>query len=44
MAARHGLAVSGGSDFHGDSGHRIGTLGALTLAPEDFASLEARLP
>ena len=44
MAAYHGLAISGGSDFHGESGHRTGTLGALTLPPEDFASLEARLP
>ena len=27
-----GLAVSGGSDFHGDSGHRAASLGAVTLA------------
>jgi predicted metal-dependent phosphoesterase TrpH len=43
LAARHGLAVSGGSDFHGDSGHRIPMLGVITLPPEDFAALEARL-
>lgn len=43
MAARHGLAVSGGSDFHGESGHRISTLGRVTLPAGDFASLEARL-
>jgi 3',5'-nucleoside bisphosphate phosphatase len=44
LAAHHGLAVSGGSDFHGDSGHRPSMLGTLTLPPEDFISLEARLP
>jgi predicted metal-dependent phosphoesterase TrpH len=44
LAARHGLAVSGGSDFHGDSGRRPGMLGTLTLAAEDFFALEARLP
>jgi 3',5'-nucleoside bisphosphate phosphatase len=44
MAARYGLAVSGGSDFHGDSGHRTATLGAVTLSPADFAALEARRP
>jgi predicted metal-dependent phosphoesterase TrpH len=43
LGARHGLAVSGGSDFHGDSGHRIPMLGVITLPPEDFAALEARL-
>ena len=42
LAARHGLAVSGGSDFHGESGHRTGTLGALTLPADDLAALEAR--
>jgi 3',5'-nucleoside bisphosphate phosphatase len=44
LAARHGLAVSGGSDFHGPSGHRIGTLGVVTLPADDFAALEARRP
>jgi predicted metal-dependent phosphoesterase TrpH len=43
MAAALGLAVSGGSDFHGDSGHRIPTLGLVTLPAEDFARLEALL-
>jgi predicted metal-dependent phosphoesterase TrpH len=42
LAARHGLAVSGGSDFHGDSGHRITTLGAVTLDAGDFRALESR--
>ena len=44
MAALHGLAVSGGSDFHGASGHRIDRLGTVTLPPDDFAVLEARRP
>jgi predicted metal-dependent phosphoesterase TrpH len=57
MARTFGLAVSGGSDFHGD---RLSTpemrgsspasgpaaqsdgFGQITLAPEDFAALEAR--
>lgn len=43
LAARHGLAVSGGSDFHGDSGHRVPRLGTIGLPAEDFAALEARL-
>jgi 3',5'-nucleoside bisphosphate phosphatase len=44
LAGQHGLAVSGGSDFHGDGGHRIGTLGAVTLPAAEFARLESRLP
>lgn len=40
MAARYGLAVSGGSDFHGDGGHRVPTLGSVTLPAGDFAALE----
>jgi predicted metal-dependent phosphoesterase TrpH len=43
LAAQHGLVVSGGSDFHGDSGHRIPRLGVITLPAADFAALEARL-
>jgi predicted metal-dependent phosphoesterase TrpH len=42
LAAELGLAVSGGSDYHGDVGHRAASLGRVTLAPEDFAALEAR--
>jgi predicted metal-dependent phosphoesterase TrpH len=42
LAVHHGLAVSGGSDFHGDSGHRIGVLGVVTLPEGDFAALESR--
>jgi len=36
------LAVSGGSDFHGDSIDEPSVLGSVTLAAEDFAALEAR--
>jgi predicted metal-dependent phosphoesterase TrpH len=43
LAARYGLAVSGGSDFHGESGHRIATLGLVTLPAVDFATLESRV-
>lgn len=37
-----GLAISGGSDFHGDGGHRIGTLGQVTLPAADFEALVVR--
>jgi predicted metal-dependent phosphoesterase TrpH len=43
LAALHGLATSGGSDFHGDYGHRAGALGVVTLRADDFATLESRL-
>ena len=42
MAASLGVAVSGGSDFHGDTGHRAAMLGAVTLPRPDFAELERR--
>ena len=44
LAARFGLAVSGGSDFHGDAGRRASTLGRVTLSETEFAALEARRP
>jgi predicted metal-dependent phosphoesterase TrpH len=44
LAAEHGLAVSGGSDYHGDVGHRAASLGRVTLSAEDLAALEARRP
>jgi len=44
LAAQHGLAVSGGSDFHGDGGHHARTLGIVTLPPSDYAALRARVP
>jgi predicted metal-dependent phosphoesterase TrpH len=42
MAATLGLAVSGGSDFHGDDSHHRSGLGVVTLSAEDFAELESR--
>ena len=42
LAAQYGLAVSGGSDFHGDDGRRATTLGRVTLPASDFTALEAR--
>ena len=42
LARELGLAVSGGSDFHGDEGHRKCALGAVTLPETDFADLQAR--
>ncbi len=44
LAAQEGLAVSAGSDFHGDVGHRASTLGRVTLSAAEFAALEARRP
>jgi len=48
MAKRHGVLVSGGSDFHGEdptstknpSRHRRSTLGVVSLPPAAFAALE----
>lgn len=37
LAARHGLLVTAGSDFHGE--HRAPGLGAVTLAASDYARL-----
>ena len=42
MAALHGLAVSGGSDFHGDGGRRADLLGKITMSPGELAALETR--
>ena len=45
LAQQLGLGVSGGSDFHGEYEARDGSScvpGEVTLAPEDFALLEAR--
>lgn len=41
-ASAHGLAVSGGSDYHGDHGRRAAAFGVLTLPPDDFERLRAR--
>lgn len=39
LAADLGLLVTGGSDFHGDTGHRASRLGTATLPPHDFEAL-----
>jgi len=41
IAARLGLAVTGGSDFHGDDSHHPSALGVVTLSSDDFARLES---
>jgi predicted metal-dependent phosphoesterase TrpH len=43
LARALGLAVSGGSDFHGESVDDQFALGTLALSPDDFAALEARV-
>jgi predicted metal-dependent phosphoesterase TrpH len=43
IASRCGLAVSGGSDFHGDLVHGPRTLGTITLPSDDYAGLESRV-
>ena len=40
LAAEHGLAVSGGSDYHGAAGHHAAELGIVTLPEADFARLQ----
>jgi predicted metal-dependent phosphoesterase TrpH len=40
-ARARGLLVSGGSDFHGATGHRIARLGIVTLPQADFDLLRA---
>ncbi|HVB37146.1 MAG TPA: PHP domain-containing protein [Vicinamibacterales bacterium] len=42
MAARLGLAVSGGSDFHGGGAHGVERPGAVTLPRERFDELAMR--
>lgn len=42
LAARHGLAVSGGSDFHGEGTRRAESFGRVSLPPEHFDALHAR--
>jgi hypothetical protein len=47
LAGTLDLAVSGGSDFHGEHDSRDGSVsgpGSVTLSAGDFAALEARLP
>jgi predicted metal-dependent phosphoesterase TrpH len=42
MASRHGLARTGGSDFHGDGVHRACHLGGVTVPPEALTALAGR--
>lgn len=42
IAAELGLAVSGGSDYHGDDGHHRGSLGLVALPEHDYAAFAAR--
>jgi predicted metal-dependent phosphoesterase TrpH len=42
LAERYGLAVSGGSDFHGQGMRRAECFGSVSLPPECFAGLMAR--
>jgi predicted metal-dependent phosphoesterase TrpH len=43
MARACGLAVSGGSDFHGEGRHPRPTLGIVTLPPEELERLVERI-
>ena len=43
LAARFGLARTGGSDFHGEGVHRVCRIGTVTVPPRAFAALEARV-
>ena len=43
LAARYGLAVSGGSDYHGDQHHRAKFLGAIGPSRDAFNALLNRL-
>ncbi len=40
IAKRHGLAVTGGSDYHADQSRDV-ALGRVTLPPDDFERLQA---
>jgi len=42
LATSHGLAVSGGSDFHADNTARAPRLGLVSLSAAEFTALEAR--
>jgi len=44
MARSLGLAMSGGSDYHGPSAGRIDALGQVTLPPDAFEDLWRRAP
>ncbi|HXD74965.1 MAG TPA: PHP domain-containing protein [Vicinamibacterales bacterium] len=42
MAAQHEVAVSGGSDYHGDPSHDVVGIGGVSLPPERFQALRDR--
>jgi 3',5'-nucleoside bisphosphate phosphatase len=42
LAGRLGLAVTGGSDYHGDPSHGPRSPGAVSLPPDQFERLKAR--
>jgi hypothetical protein len=42
MAAEHGLAVTGGSDYHEDAGHRRNGLGVVELPEQHYSALVER--
>jgi 3',5'-nucleoside bisphosphate phosphatase len=44
MAKSLSLAMSGGSDFHGDTGYRADSLGVVALPIADFDTLKSRVP
>jgi predicted metal-dependent phosphoesterase TrpH len=39
LARQYGLLVTGGSDFHGEGGHRVPRLGLVSMPDEDYAAL-----
>lgn len=41
LAGELGLRMTGGSDFHGDTGYRAATLGAVTLPAVDYEAFAA---
>jgi predicted metal-dependent phosphoesterase TrpH len=43
VAARHGLLMTGGSDFHGDDGNRVYRVGTVGTPADAYARLTARL-
>lgn len=43
LARARGLLVTGGSDFHGEDGHRAPRLGSVTLPWEDYSALRAKV-
>jgi len=43
LARRHGLAVSGGSDYHGEGVRRAEFFGKVGLPPEEFGLLKERV-